>query len=66
MAQMSIPVLVRELLSWRAVLDIFLIAAGWNHRKNRLKSPRAGRWPNFMLMPTIWRMVGSDHDPAGQ
>ena len=28
MAQMSIPVLVRELLSWRAVLDIFLIAAG--------------------------------------
>jgi len=25
---MSIPVLVRELLSWRAVLDIFLIAAG--------------------------------------
>jgi len=28
MAQMSIPVLVRELLSWRAVLDIFLIGAG--------------------------------------
>ena len=28
MEQVGILVLVRELLSWRAILDIFLIAAG--------------------------------------
>jgi DNA integrity scanning protein DisA with diadenylate cyclase activity len=28
MEQIGIPVLVKELLSWRAILDIFLIAAG--------------------------------------
>ncbi len=28
MEQIGIPVLVKELLSWRAILDILLIAAG--------------------------------------